>query len=136
MNKHKKTIIRIFAILGVVAMLGTALLPAIALGACDPNNYSITGGINCGAPNSASQSNLFGEGGLFQRIANTIIFIVGAVAVIMVIVGGLRYVLSSGNPQATAGAKDTILYAIIGVIVAALAYAIVAFVVGRIGGGG
>ncbi len=114
--------------LGAIPALGLAM-PAHA--ACNPNELTINGGINCATPSSASQKPLFGDGGLFQKIANVLIYIIGAISVLMVIIGGLRYVLSAGNPSATSGAKDTILYAIIGVIVAALAFAIVNFVVGK-----
>lgn len=71
---------------------------------------------------------------VFKNVANTLIFIVGAVAVIMLIVGGLRYVLSGGNKEAVEGAKNTILYAIIGIIVAILAFAAVQFVIGQFSG--
>lgn len=131
---------RLFAtILSSLVIAFTIGIPVLgfsqpAMAACNPGDLSITGGINCAAPSSASQTGLFGNGGLFQKIANLLIYLVGAVSVIMIIVGGLRYVLSAGNPSATSGAKDTILYAVIGVIVAALAFAIVNFVVGRIGG--
>lgn len=71
---------------------------------------------------------------VFRNVANTLIFIVGAIAVIMLIIGGLRYVLSSGNKEAVEGAKNTILYAIIGIIVAILAFAAVQFVLRQFGG--
>lgn len=80
----------------------------------------------------------FGEGfakgtpeSLFATAADTLIFLIGAVSVIMIIVGGFRFVISQGNPQATKAARETILYAVIGVVVAALAYAAVGFVAGR-----
>lgn len=69
--------------------------------------------------------------GGFQTIANTLIFIVGAVSVLMVIIGALRYVLSNGDSAGLKSAKDTILYALIGVVIAMLSYALVAFVIGR-----
>ncbi len=69
--------------------------------------------------------------GNFQVIANTLIFIVGAISVLMVIIGGLRYVLSNGDSAGLKSAKDTILYALIGVVVAMLSYALVAFVISR-----
>lgn len=68
-------------------------------------------------------------GGLFTGIANALIFLVGAVATIMIIVGALRYATSNGDSKATAAAKDTILYAVIAVIVAIASFAIVNFVV-------
>ncbi len=66
---------------------------------------------------------------VFRTVANVLLFLVGAVAVIMLIIGGFRYVASNGDAAATKGAKDTIMYAIIGIIVAFLAYAAVNFVV-------
>ncbi len=65
-----------------------------------------------------------------SNIVNILIFVIGMVAVIMLIVGGFRYVFSQGNEKAVQGAKDTILYSIIGIIVAVLAFAIVNFVLG------
>ena len=88
----------------------------------------IVSGANCAAPTNAS-SNLFAEGGIFNTIANVLIFLVGAIAVIYLIIGGLRYVTSGGDPKAVSAAKDTILYAIIGIVVAVIAYALVTFVI-------
>jgi hypothetical protein len=101
----------------------------------DPNVDPVTQGVNCSQPSGkAGNANLFGgTNSIFQTVANTLIFIVLAVSVIMLIIGGLRYVLSSGEASAVKGAKDTILYAIIGIVVAILAFAIVSFVASRIG---
>lgn len=67
----------------------------------------------------------------FQTIANTLIFIVGAVSVLMIIIGGLRYVLSGGDAAGIKSAKDTVMYSLIGVVVALLSYAMVSFIVGK-----
>jgi hypothetical protein len=67
-------------------------------------------------------------------ITNTLLLAIGFVSVVMLIIGGFRYVLSNGNEKSVTGAKDTILYAIIGVVVALLAYAIVQFVLGTFPG--
>ncbi|HSX48355.1 MAG TPA: hypothetical protein VLF41_02550 [Candidatus Nanoarchaeia archaeon] len=68
---------------------------------------------------------------LVPKIINVLLFVVGAVSVIMIIVGGLMYTLSAGDPSNTKKAKDTILYAIIGLVVALAAGAIVAFARGQ-----
>ncbi len=68
-------------------------------------------------------------GNIFATIANIILFLVGAVAVIMLIIGGFRYVTSNGDANAISGAKNTILYAIIGIVVAFMSYAAVNFIV-------
>jgi uncharacterized membrane protein YjgN (DUF898 family) len=66
-------------------------------------------------------------------ITNTLLFILGVVAVIVIVIGGIMYAVSGGDAGKTKAAKDTILYAVIGLIVAILAYAIVSFVVNNIG---
>ena len=74
-------------------------------------------------------SDLFGETGAFRQITNTILYIVGVVAVIMLIIGGIRYVTSGGDSKKVTDAKNTVLYAIIGLVIAFLAFAIVNFVI-------
>lgn len=107
---------------------GTALslmaVPALA--------SSVLDGANAAKPSSNVPSSLTGSGGVFQTVSDTLIFIVGAVAVIMLVVGGLRYVVSQGDATQVKAAKDTILYSILGIVVALLAYAVVAFVSGAL----
>lgn len=62
-------------------------------------------------------------------VVNVLLFIIGAISVIMIILGGIRYVLSNGDSSQIKAAKDTILYAVIGLIVSLLAYVIVGFVI-------
>lgn len=57
----------------------------------------------------------------------------GAMAVIIVIIGGFNYTTSQGDPQKTSKAKNTILYALIGLVICISAFTIVSFVVGRTG---
>ncbi len=66
--------------------------------------------------------------GTIQQLTDVLIFIIGAIAVLMIIIGGIRYVLSAGDQTALTSAKNTILYAVIGLVVAFTAYAIVHFV--------
>lgn len=79
---------------------------------------------------------LFGPSGMFQTITNVLLFVVGAISVIMLIVGGIRYVVSGGDSTAVQGAKNTILYAIVGIVICLLAYAVVSFVIGSFTGSG
>ena len=61
-----------------------------------------------------------------------LLFIIGAISVIMLIIGGIRYTLSGGDSGNVTAAKNTILYAIIGLVVAFLAFAIVNWVLGAV----
>lgn len=77
---------------------------------------------------------LIGPDGVFTQVTNTVLYIVGIVSVIMLIYGGLRYVISGGDSKKVTDAKNTILYAIIGLIISILAFAIVNFVINAITG--
>lgn len=71
------------------------------------------------------------SGGLKEvitTISNTILLLVGVVAVLFLILGGFQYVTSGGNPEQVNKAKNTILYAIIGIVAALIAYVAVTFV--------
>jgi hypothetical protein len=63
---------------------------------------------------------------------NLLSLIIGVVAVVMIMVGGLRYITSGGDSGKTASAKDTILYAVIGLVVVALAQIVVKFVLKKV----
>lgn len=92
---------------------------------------SLQDGINTARPEGVPE-NLFGDGSVFTTIVNILLFVIGAISVIMLIIGGIRYTTSAGNSTAVTGAKNTILYAIIGLIVAFLAYAIVNWVLAAV----
>ena len=72
---------------------------------------------------------LFGNTGVFKQVTNTVLYIVGVIAVIMLIIGGIKYVVSGGDAKKVTDAKNTVLYAIIGLAVAFLSFAIINFVI-------
>lgn len=78
---------------------------------------------------STGQKDSRSAGDLAKDFVNIMLFAVGILAVIMIIWGGIRYVLSGGDSGAVSSAKKTILYAVVGLIVAILAYAIVNFII-------
>lgn len=67
-----------------------------------------------------------------SKVVNFLLFLIGIISVIMIIYGGIQYSLSAGDSGKVTSAKNTILYAIVGLIVAMLAFAIVNFVTGAI----
>lgn len=75
------------------------------------------------------------EGGLMgivKTVINVVIGIVGVVAVVMMIVGGISFITSQGDTNKVTKARNTILYGVVGLIVAMLAFAIVNFVLGQL----
>jgi hypothetical protein len=77
---------------------------------------------------SSQPTSLFGVTGVFTIISNTMLYIIGALSVVMLTIGGLRYVISRGDAKAVTGARNTVLYAVVGLIIALIAYAVVNFV--------
>lgn len=89
---------------------------------------SITDGAQGGADCAKGSSTATDLGASIGNITNIMIYAIGIISVIMIIIGGFRYVLSGGDSKNTTAAKDTILYAVIGLVVALLAYSIANFV--------
>jgi hypothetical protein len=104
------------------ALLGTAQTFAASFNLSMSEGASSARGVD-------QVANLFGTTGIFTTVSNVMLFAVGAISVIMIIIGGLRYVVSGGNTSNVAAAKNTILYAVVGIIISMLAYAIINFVI-------
>ena len=95
---------------------------------------SLQDGVNA-ARGDGQPAELLGDTGILTTITNILLFVIGALSVLMLIIGGLRYVISGGNASAVTAAKNTILYAIVGLIIAFLAYAAINFVLGAVAPG-
>ena len=94
---------------------------------CSGSNFNLSGGQKtCG---TSTDTNSLQR--LLTKIVNIISAIVGVVAVIMIIVGGFKYITSGGDSNNVSGAKNTIIYAIIGLVIVALAQLIVHFVLNQ-----
>jgi hypothetical protein len=76
--------------------------------------------------NSGDSQGSFNQ--LMKKIINIFSIVVGAVSVIMIIIGGFRYIISGGDSNGVTGAKNTILYALVGLVVVLFAQIIVKFV--------
>jgi heme O synthase-like polyprenyltransferase len=72
-----------------------------------------------------------GAGGL-TNILNIILSVMGALAFLMVVIGGFRYTIAGGNADSVAGARRMIIYSVIGLVVIALAASIVNFVLDKV----
>lgn len=123
MSKWKQFLV----VIGLVVGVGAVALPAAPVGAINVFDKGCTG-------QAADAKSVCGNTGdtatsMTKTVVNTMLFILGIIAVIMIVIGGIRYVVSGGDSSAITGAKNTILYAVVGLVVAILAYAIVNFVI-------
>lgn len=119
MKNIKLTLISLAALVGIAV-----LVPSYGLVHAAPKD-EIQKGVT--ASGGGGQNDL---GGKIKTVVNILLYILGAIAVIMIVVGGIRYSTSNGDSSQTKAAKDTVLYAVVGLVVALLAYAIVNFVLG------
>ncbi len=137
MNMITKTVIKnIRAITIVCAVLVSAIFISQQVMAVGLKDQA------CGAAGTADISNCTSSGNgdaaatsLAQKISSNIVnvfsLIIGVVAVIMIMVGGFRYIISNGDSNSLKGAKDTIIYALVGVVIALFAQVIARFVLAK-----
>jgi hypothetical protein len=107
-------------------------LPATAQiqnGLCAGANLDVTTNCQSGVSEQDATDKI---NALIADIINIFSLVVGVVSVIMIIIGGFRYITSGGDSSNVSAAKNTILYAIIGLVIVALAQTIVRFILGRV----
>lgn len=110
-----------------VAVVSPAFAADIQGGLCTGSDIQIsTSGSTCDGSADGEGLNT-----LLTNVVNIFSAIVGVVAVLMVIYGGFRYITSGGDQNKVASAKNTLIYAIIGLVIVALAQVIVHFVLGQ-----
>lgn len=120
-EKIKNIVASTGIVLGLVTGVGVAALVPVQVGA------SVQGEIEDGvqAVNPGGSGDLED---LITTIVNVLLFLIGVFSVIMIIYGGFRFVTSGGSAESVKTAKNTILYAIVGLVIAILSFAIVNFV--------
>lgn len=113
----------LFAFVFAGTLVGAAAQPAAAINVfdqCAGNADSVV----CKSQGDDASS-------MIHIVINILLYVLGIIAIIMIIVGGIRYTTSNGDASALTSAKNTILYSVVGLVVAILSYAIVNFVVGK-----
>ncbi len=122
-----KIISAILTIIGVFGLTVGTALPTFAESCADICNCDgVSEEIKAASGCSNSTANL---PDVIRKIINAVIFVLGTVAVIVIIYGGFQYMTSTGDANKIKKAKDTILYATIGLIICVLAFAITNFVI-------
>ncbi|MFA5004360.1 MAG: pilin [Candidatus Saccharimonadales bacterium] len=126
---------KIASLLAAVTMVAVPLAVPVAVSAqdiqsnlCQGANLSVDSGGSCSNTSQGTST----INGIIKTVINVFSIIVGVVSVIMIILGGLRYITSGGDSTSVSGAKNTIIYAIIGLVIVALAQFIVQFVLNKV----
>jgi hypothetical protein len=130
---------RLVSIIALALLFSVGFTGVVAAQTADPQNALCDGAKNlqldstpdtgqCAADAQGTEDRV---NNLITQIINVFSVIVGIIAVVMIIWGGLKYITSGGDSGNVTGAKNTILYAIIGLIIVALAQFIVRFVLSK-----
>ena len=125
---------KITNLLGSLIILSTFLFSVGVLSLTNSNTvnaeYNLNTGVGAGQGEGVP-AELTGGDGIFKTVANVLLYIIGGISVIMLIYGGIRYTTSGGNSTSVTAAKNTIMYSVLGLIIAILAFALVNFVTDR-----
>ncbi len=126
----KKMLLSVMAaVLTIVGMSNIAMMsPAYADNIAD---QYLTGenSVNPGIPGQTEDDSLMS---IIKNIINAVIGLVGVAAVLMMIIGGVSFITSQGDANKVTKARNTILYGVVGLIIALLSFAIVNFVLGEV----
>ncbi len=131
----KRILRRITILAATLSFLFLPMAAPVMVSAANPNvdavceGVKLTGATSCGPGDTAGST---GISKIIETVINLLSLLVGVVAVVMIIIGGLKYVMSSGDAGNTASAKNTILFAIVGLVIVALAQVIVRYVLNRV----
>lgn len=132
MKKSIKNIITIALMVPTLAFGVSLFMPSMSVFAVDDTSGGLNGGATSAGGDVGGPSCLFGDGCFLSTVINIALYFIGAISVLMIIIGGVRYTMSAGNEKAVGAAKNTILYAVVGLVVALLAFAIVNFVLTKL----
>lgn len=89
--------------------------------------YNVSSGVNA-AQGEGVPSDIDGQGGVVVKAVNIMLYVIGIISVIVIIFAGIRYATSTGDSNRVTAAKNTLIYAIVGLVIAIFAYAIVNWV--------
>ena len=129
MSTRLKQILSSLLIIPIMALGVSAALQINNVNVVRATAMTLSGGVSSSQGDDVPQD-LAND--VFKDVVNILLFIIGAVSVIMLIYGGIRYTTSGGNANSVTAAKNTIMYSIIGLVVAILAFAVVQFVVNQV----
>jgi hypothetical protein len=124
MKRMKQLLLSALLVVGIAGVILPAL-PAHAINVFEECKNVSSDNAVCAAKKSDKATDMV------KTAINTALQILGIVGVIMIIVGGFRYTTSGGDAAKLKNARDTIIYAVVGIVVAIMSYAIVNFVIGK-----
>lgn len=130
MKKHLVSLLATISM--IIASMGLLpAQPAFGIDVFNGANGACTGGGGSGSAKDICGASQDDFKKIMKTIINTALVVIGMIAVIMIVIGGVKYVVSNGEAQQIQSAKNTILYSVIGLVIAVSAFPIVNFVLDK-----
>ena len=122
------------------SIISIAIMTCVVFGASVLSTASLSGnasaqvskGIDTATTSEMKGKSIDGDKGLIKTVVNVLLWAVGVLSVIMIIFSGFRYITSAGDASKTKSAQSTLIYSVVGLIVAIMAWAIVNMVINRL----
>ncbi len=134
MMEIMKRLLTIFAIISTLILPGLVALPVAAASTPTNPRQEVCNGIGLTSSGGGCGDNGAQFGTVMTALINLLIVAVGVIAVVMIIIAGFNFITSGGDTAKVTTARNTILYAIVGLVIVALAEVIVHFVLGTVKG--
>ncbi|HEV2412711.1 MAG TPA: pilin [Candidatus Saccharimonadales bacterium] len=121
-----------------LSLFAVSLVPALTTHAADlknsknPVQNGVCNGVISSGTNDCQDTTNTGIDSVVKSALTILSFLIGAVSVVMIIIGGFRYIVSGGDSGQLGNAKNTIIYAVVGLIIVLFAQIIVHFVIGNV----
>ncbi len=135
----KTALLTLITLLGIFTYtFGYQTVLAADIDLLDPAVCELSGGERpaiCDVDNQnkdASDNILVGPNGIITRLAQWLVWVSGTLAMILIIIAGLMFVFSQGNSESAGRARSTVIYAVIGMVIAVVGQAIVSFVLTKL----
>ncbi len=127
---------RLLVLFGLIGVLQFSVVPGLSHAQFDPLGESCRGEASqsdiCQGRNTGGNNPISGNNGVLTRVVNILSIVVSIAAVIIIIVAGIRFTTSGGDSNAVKSARDSIIYALVGIVVVLLARSIILYVVSRV----
>lgn len=119
----KKIVTSFVMIMSLLGLGAVSLSPSVTAATRDTVKSGVTG---VGGTDSGNSADDFKT--VIKNVINILLFLIGMIAVIFIVIAGFRFVTSNGDANTVSQAKNTIIYAVLGIVIAVMAYAIVNFI--------
>ena len=129
-----KTLFRLVASFAILASLFLFPMAVHAVDVVDPGlcNGTTNPDFVCKVPDGGATNPIFGQHGVLTVVINIMSLAVAVIAIIVLVIAGIRYSVSQGDPGKLTNARNTIIYAVLALVIAGVAQAVVAFVLKRV----